>query len=186
MDEYSVSGGFTGQDSATYFGVGRGKNLLKIQEDMMKQVEMRRTKCRELSKIFVNTTIQKSIECRKRESRQKEKRRVFFAKREWYNISHGLSPTVYGFGSSARWSDHDESYYCERCATTDLSYPGGGRASGNLDHPRWAAQCSRCGQKNPFYHQNNPPSCDEGPTGDEGPSSSFLGSWARRLGITKN
>ena len=98
-------------------------------------------------------------------------------------IELGLPPTIYGFGSSTRWADHDEPYYCEPCATTDLSYPGDGRNSDGLNNPRWAAQCSKCGKKNPYY-QPPPPPCDEGPPGDEGPMS-FLGSWGRRLGLTK-
>ena len=52
MDEYSVE--VTGQDTAKYFG----KNILKIQEDIMKKVEMRRAKCREVSKKFMKTVFQ--------------------------------------------------------------------------------------------------------------------------------
>ena len=119
-------------------------------------------------------------------------------------IEWGLAPTIYGFGSSTCWADHDEPYYYEPCATTDLSYPGGGRLSDSLNNPRWAAQCSRCGKKNPYYektayerlelilpsvptHTNwlemspppAPPSspCDEGPAGDKGPES-FRGRWS--------
>ena len=171
MDEYSVPGGFTGQNSANYFGMGsnaaqKSKNLLKIQEDIMKKIEMRRIKCREFSKSFVNATCAAIAA-----NRFKEKyRRAFFAERELFNITHGLAPTIYGFGPCARWADHDEPYYCEPCATADLSYPGGGRSFGILNNPRWAAQCSGCGKKNPFYPG---PFCDEGPSGDEGPTSSF-------------
>ena len=193
MDEYSVEGGFTGQDSRKYFGVG--KNLLKIQEDIIKKVEMRRRKCRKFSKSVLNA-ICAAIAA----NRAKEKhRRNFFAKRESFNISHGFAPTIYGFGSSARWDDRDEPYYCEPCATTDLSYPGGGRSSGSLNNLRWAAQCSRCGKKNPYYenlemilppaptHTNwremSPSPCDPGVQGDEGPKSQFMGKWGRRLGL---
>ena len=49
MDEYSVEGGFTGQDSRKYLGMGKGKNLLKIQEDIIKKVEMRRITCRKFA-----------------------------------------------------------------------------------------------------------------------------------------
>jgi len=108
MDEYSVEGGFTGQDTAKYFGAGKGKNLLKIQEDIMAKVDIRRKKCQELSKTLVNTTLQNVIECPKREARQQKRR--------------------------------------ESC--------------------------------------DDGPSCDEGPAGDVGPRS-FLGRWARALGLTK-
>ena len=54
MDEYSGEGGFTGQDSAKYLGVGNGKNLLKIQEDIMKKVKMRRIRCRKITKSVLN------------------------------------------------------------------------------------------------------------------------------------
>ena len=180
MDEYSVEGGFTGQDSAKYLGVGKGKNLLKIQEDIMKKVEKRRITCRNFSKSLLNATCSAIAR-----NRTKEKRRHdFFAKREAFNITQGLAPTIYGFGPSTRWADHDEPYYCEPCATTDLSYPGGGRSSDSLNNPRWAAQCSRCGKKNPYYQPPPPSCCDEGPSGDEGPPS-FLGKWGRRFGLTK-
>ena len=210
MDEYSVEGGFTGQDSRKYLGMGKGKNLLKIQEDIMEKIEKRRVKCREVSKSFINATLQKVIECRKRKRVKEKHRRDFFARSAAFNITHGLAPTIYGFGSSTRWADHDEPYYCEPCATTDLSYPGGGRSSSSLDHPRWAAQCSRCGKKNPYYEKTEyemlelpsapthtnwremspspPPACDEGPVGDKGPASSqdgWMGKWWRRLGLTK-
>jgi hypothetical protein len=59
MDEYSVEGGFTGQDSRKYLGMG--KNLLKIQEDIMKKVEMRRKKCREVSKNLIGTLLDGAI-----------------------------------------------------------------------------------------------------------------------------
>ena len=180
MDEYSVEGGFTGQDSANYFGVGKGKNLLKIQEDIMKKVEMRRAKCREVSKKFVRTVLFKG-----------HHRRTA--------ACVAFDETVYGGGPCNRWAKDGgtEPYLCEPCATTDSSYPGGGRASGNLKHPRWAAQCSKCGNKNPYYEKERLPfvlvpcdeglSCDEGPSGDEGPvgqdNESFWGKWGRRLGL---
>ena len=151
MDEYSVEGGFTGQDSRKYLGMGKGKNLLKIQEDIMEKIEKRRVKCREVSKSFINATLQKVIECRKRKRDKEKRRRDFFARSAAFNITHGLAPTIYGLGSSTRWADHDEPYYCEPCATTDLSYPGDGRNSGSLNNPRWAEQCCRCGKKNPYY-----------------------------------
>ena len=166
MDKYAVPGGFTGQDSANYFGVGRGKNLLKIQEDILKKVEMRRITCRKFTKSFLNATCAAITANRAKEKR----RRDFFAKREAEMIELGLPPTIYGLGSSTRWADHDEPYYCEPCATTDLSYPGDGRNSDGLNNPRWAAQCSKCGKKNPFYPGSF---CDEGPSGDEGPASSI-------------
>ena len=213
MDEYSVEGGFTGQDSRKYLGMGKGKNLLKIQEDIMEKIEKRRVKCRNFSKSLLNATCTAIARNRAKEKRRQD----FFAKREAFNITHGLAPTIYGFGSSTRWADHDEPYYCEPCATTDLSYPGGGRSSSSLDHPRWAAQCSRCGKKNPYYEKTEyemleltlpsapthtnwremspspppapPPSpCDEGPAGDKGPESSrgrWSGKWFRRFGLTK-
>ena len=194
MDEYAVEGGFTGQDSAKYFGIGKDNTpLLRIQENIMNKVDARRAACQKLSRTLVDTTLQKVMQNATRRAREKERRRAFFAEREWYNISHGLAPTIYGFGPSNRWADHDEPYYCEPCATNDLSYPGDGRSSGSLDNPRWAAQCSRCGQKNPNYKEKVPspppspppsPTCDEGPSGDEGPRS-FLGHWARKLGLTK-
>ena len=174
---------------------------------------MRRIMCRKFA-----TAIRSGACTAIARNRAKEKRRQdFFAKREAFNITHGLAPTIYGLGSSTRWADHDEPYYCEPCATTDLSYPGGGRNSGSLNNPRWAAQCSKCGKKNPYYekteyemlelplvptHTNwremspSPPpappsspcdgeySCDDGPSGDEGPPS-FLGKWGRRMGLTK-
>ncbi len=164
MDEYAVPGGFTGQDSANYFGVGshfaqKSKNLLKIQEDIIKKVEMRRITCRKISNSFLNATCGAIAA-----------RRDFFAKNALFNITHGLAPTIYGFGSSTCWADHDEPYYCEPCATRDLSYPGDGRSSDSLNNPRWAAQCSKCGKQNPFYPG---PFCDEGPSGYEGPASSI-------------
>ena len=166
MDEYAVPGGFTGQDSANYFGVGKGKNLLKIQEDILNKVEMRRITCRKFA-IAIRSATCTAISA----NRAQEKcRGDFFAKREAFNITRGLAPTIYGLGSSTRWADHDEPYYCEPCATTDLSYPGDGRNSDGLDNPRWATQCSKCGKKNPFYPG---PFCDEGPSGDEGPASSI-------------
>lgn len=61
MDEYSVKGGFTGQNSEKYFGVGKEKNLLNIQEDIMKKVEMRRVKCRKVAKKFVENILQKKL-----------------------------------------------------------------------------------------------------------------------------
>ena len=69
MDEYSVEGGFTGQDSAKYFGIGRGKNLLKIQEDFMNKVldhqmakrEILPQKCKEVSKKVIETIFQDAI-----------------------------------------------------------------------------------------------------------------------------
>ena len=198
MDEYSVEGGFTGQDSAKYFGIGKGKNLLKIQEDIMKKVEMRRIRCRKITKSVLSAICAAIAVNRVKEKR----RRDFFAKREVEMIGFGLAPTIYGFGSATRWADHDEPYYCEPCATTDLSYPGGGRNSGSLDNPRWAAQCSKCGKKNPYYekteyemlelpsaptHTNwremSPSPCDPGVQGDEGPKSQFMGKWGRRLGL---
>jgi len=179
MDKYSVEGGFTGQDSAKYLGIGNGKNLLNIQEDIMKKVDKRRIMCRIFSKSLLNATCN-TIAAK----RGKEKKRCdFFAKREAEMIVLGLAPTVYGFGSSTRWADHNEPYYCEPCATTDLSYLGDGRSSASLKDPRWAAQCNRCGKKNPFYKAPPPPCCDEGPSGDEGPPS-FLGKWGRRFGLT--
>ena len=211
MDEYSVEGGFTGQDSAKYLGVGKGKNLLKIQEDIMKKVKMRRIRCRKITKSVLNAICAAIGVNRVKEKR----RRDFFAKREVEMIGFGLAPTIYGFGSATRWADHDEPYYCEPCATTDLSYLGGGRNSGSLDNPRWAAQCSKCGKKNPYYEKTEyemlelpsapthtnwremspspppapPPStCDEGPVGDKGPKSSrgrWSGKWSRRFGLTK-
>ena len=197
MDEYSVPGGFTGQDSAKYFGFGKDtKPLLKIQENIMDKVATRRAECQKSSRSLVDTTLKKAMQNATYRARAKERRRrAFFAERESFNISHGYAPTIYGFGPSNRWADHDEPYYCEPCATSDLSYPGGGRASGSLANPRWAAQCSRCGQKNAYYKEkapspspspspSPPPSCDEGPPGDEGPPS-FLGHWARKLGLTK-
>jgi len=194
MDEYAVEGGFTGQDSAKYFGIGKDNTpLLRIQENIMNKVDARRAACQKLSRTLVDTTLQKVMRNATNRAWQKEKRRAFFAEREWFNISHGYAPTIYGFGPSNRWGDHDEPYYCEPCATNDLSYPGDGRSSGSLENPRWAAQCSRCGQKNPYYKEKVPspppspppsPSCDEGPSGDEGPPS-FLGHWARKLGLTK-
>ena len=114
MDEYSVEGGFTGQDTAKYFGIGKGKNLLKIQEDIMKKVEMHRVKCREVSTKLVNTTLQNVIERQKMEACQQKRRKSC-----------------------------DEGPSCD-----------------------------------------DGPSCDEGPPGDEGPPS-FLGRWARALGLTK-
>ena len=166
----------------------------------MKKVEKRRITCRNFSKSFLNATCSEIARNRAKEKRRQD----FFAKREAFNITQGLAPTIYGFGSCARWADHDEPYYCEPCATTDLSYPGGGRSSSSLDHPRWADQCSRCGKKNPYYdemlelpptHTNwremspsPPPACDEGPVGDKGPASSqdgWMGKWWRRLGLTK-
>ena len=147
MDEYSVEGGFTGQDSRKYLGMGKGKNLLKIQEDIMEKIEKRRVKCRNFSKSLLNATCTAIARNRAKEKRRQD----FFAKREAFNITHGLAPTIYGFGPSTRWADHDEPYYCEPCATTDLSYPGDGRNSGSLNNPRWAEQCCRCGKKNPYY-----------------------------------
>ena len=215
MDEYSVEGGFTGQDSAKYLGIGNGKNLLKIQEDIMKKVEMRRIKCVEVSKSFVNTLLQKGtirrikygevsksfvdtllqkvININIYGARQEKARRDFFHERELFNISHGLAPTIYGFGPSTRWDDHDEPYYCEPCATRDLSYPGGGRASGSLDNPRWAAQCNGCGKKNPYYHENAPSNLKEDNATftsedchETTPSpETFFSKWARRLGLTR-
>jgi len=208
MDEYSVEGGFTGQDSAKY--LGRGKNLLKIQEDIMKKVKMRRVKCRKFATAIRSGTCSVIAVNRAKEKRRQD----FFAKRESYNISHGFAPTIYGFGSAKRWDDHDEPYHCEPCATPDLGYPGSGRASGSLNNPRWAAQCSGCGKKNPYYEKKRygmleltlpsapthtnwremspspppvpPPSpCDEGPVGDDGPVSTNGGKWFRRLGLTK-
>ena len=114
MDKYSVEGGFTGQDTAKYFGIGKGKNLLKIQEDIMKKVEMHRVKCREVSTKLVNTTLQNVIERQKMEACQQKRRKSC-----------------------------DDGPSCD-----DGS------------------------------------SCDEGPPGDEGPPS-FLGRWARALGLTK-
>jgi len=202
MDKYSVPGGFTGQDSAKYFGIGRSKNLLNIQEDIMKKVEIRRITCRKFATAIRSNTCSAIAANRIKEKR----RRGFFAKCEAEMIELGMTPAIYGLGSSARWADHDEPYYCEPCATTDLSYPGGGRASGSLSNPRWAAQCSRCGKKNPFHckwkkpkdtiqreNAPSPPSissCDIGPNGTEGPQSdmknySFLGRWGRNLGLTK-
>ena len=196
MDEYSVEG--VGQDSAKYLGIGKGKNLLKIQEDIMKKVEMRRIRCRKITKSVLSAICAAIAVNRVKEKR----RRDFFAKREVEMIGFGLAPTIYGFGSATRWADHDEPYYCEPCATTDLSYLGGGRNSGSLDNPRWAAQCSKCGKKNPYYekteyemlelpsaptHTNwremSPSPCDPGVQGDEGPKSQFMGKWGRRLGL---
>ena len=166
IDKHSVPGGFTGQDSAHYLGVGKGKNLLKIQEDIINKVEMRRITCRKFTKSFLNATCTAIAANRAKEKR----RRDFFAEREAFNITQGHAPTIYGLGSSTRWAANDEPYYCEPCATTDLSYPGDGRSSDSLNNPRWAAQCSRCGKKNPFYPGSF---CDEGPSGDEGPASSI-------------
>ena len=132
----------------------------------MEKIEKRRVKCRNFSKSLLNATCTAIARNRAKEKRRQD----FFAKREAFNITHGLAPTIYGLGSSTRWADHDEPYYCEPCATTDLSYPGDGRTSDGLDNPRWAAQCSKCGKKNPFYPG---PFCDEGPSGDEGPASSI-------------
>ena len=198
MDEYSVEGGFTGRDSAKYFGIGRGKNLLKIQEDFMNKVldhqmakrAIRPQKCKEASKKFMKTVLQ-GVPGRRRLRGE----------------------NVYSFmkyRSAAAWAEDGgtEPYLCAPCATTDYSYPGSGRASGNLVHPRWAAECSKCGKKNPFHRKKkvvfevpSPPSwlapvppapppspCDEGPVGDEGPESSngrWSGKWLRRLGLTK-
>ena len=116
---------------------------------------MRRVTYRKGAKTYLDTIIQKVINRRKMKVRNEKYRRDFFAKSEAFNIFHGLAPTIYGFGSSARWADHDEPYYCEPCATTDLSYPGSGRNSGSLNNPRWAEQCCRCGKKNPFYRKKS-------------------------------
>ena len=69
MDEYSVEGGFTGQDSRKYLGVGRGKNLLKIQEDIMEKIDKRRVKCREVYKINFKRHLHRDRE----EPRQRKK-----------------------------------------------------------------------------------------------------------------
>ena len=167
---------------------------------------MRRTTCRKFTKSFLNATCTAIAANRAQEKRRGD----FFAKREAEIIEMGLPPTIYGFGSSTRWADHDEPYYCEPCATTDLSYPGDGRCSSSLAQQRWAGQCSKCGKKNPYYEKTEyemlelpsapthtnwremspspPPSCDEGPVGDKGPASSqdgWMGKWWRRLGLTK-
>ena len=135
IDGYSVPGGFT----AKYFGEGKSKYLFKIQENIMKKVEARRVKCAEFSKNFLETVFQEAIR---------------------HRIAHYLPrETVYSFSKykpASRWADDGgiEPYLCESCATTDRSYPGGGRSSDNLSHPRWKAQCGGCGKKNP-YHKDN-------------------------------
>ena len=168
----------------------------------MKKVDKRRITCIKFTKSILNATCTAIARNRAKEKRRQD----FFAKREEFNITHRLAPTIYGFGSSTRWADHDEPYYCEPCATTDLSYPGDGRSSSSLVNPRWAAQCSKCGKKNPYYEKTEyemleltlpsapthtnwremspspppapPPSpCDEGPAGDKGPESS-RGRWS--------
>ena len=216
MDKYSVPGGFTEQNSAKYLGIGKNKCLLNIQEDIINKVlearrpwrehQMAKTairpqKCKEVSKTFMKTVYQDVDLARCRE-------------------------TVYGFGPCKRWAKDGgtQAYLCAQCATTDRSYPGSGKASGNLNHPRWAAQCNKCSKKNQYHHRNmerfiqvtntspgvlvappspsspppSPPpsssshtqvssSCDEGPVGNEGPSSWNIWGrkWFRRLGLTK-
>ena len=83
MDKYAVPGGFTGQDSANYFGVGshfsqKNKNLLKIQEDIVNKVEMRRITCRKFATAIRSATCTAIAANRAKEKR----RRDFFAKRE--------------------------------------------------------------------------------------------------------
>ena len=110
---------------------------------------MRRITCRKFATAIRSGTCSAIA----RNRAQEKGRQDFFAKREAFNITHRLAPTIYGFGSSTRWADHDEPYHCEPCATTDLSYPGNGRSSDGLNNPRWAAQCSKCGKKNPYYEK---------------------------------
>jgi hypothetical protein len=190
MDEYSIEGGFTKRDSAKYLGIGRGKYILNIQEDIMNKVLARRLKCKEVSKNFIKTVF----------------RDVFYRQLEHTCYKKIEDITVYGFGSSSRWAKDGgtEPYLCASCATTDHMYPGGGRASDSLMHPRWEAQCYKCWKKNPYYKifertsthcyemlppPTPPPSpCDRGPIGDKGPKSlngGWWGRWLRRLGLTK-
>ena len=192
MDEYSVEGGFTGRDSAKYLGIGKGKNLLNIQEDIMNKVLARRIKCKEMSKKFIKTVF-----------------RGVFHRQLKRAYKKNVGETVYGFGSCARWAEDGgtEPYLCASCATTNHSSPGDGRASGNLMHPRWEAQCYKCWKENPYYKtlkmtlpsvptytpylkdetmdwcKISPTTCDPGVQGDEGPKSQFLGKWGRRLGL---
>ena len=102
IDKYSVPGGFTGQDSAKYFGMRKGENILKIQENIMNNIENRRAICHKMSKQFVGTVFK-----------------------------------------------------------------------------RWTTQCDKFCKKNPSSYDESPPDNKTSP-------SSFLGHWARRLGLTKN
>ena len=61
--------------------------------------------------------------------------------------------TVYGYGPISRWdaAGGKQKYLCSKCSTTDHSYPGGGRGSDNLNHPRWDEKCNGCGKPNIFH-----------------------------------
>ncbi len=201
-DMYQLIDGICGGNSREYVGdtprqqTIRDTILLDIQEKVMAGMVLHRAVCTQVASTMMESLIHREIQRhlrRKKTQRHRENRReVFFA-------SRAMLYTVYGVGPSSRWATSDASYLCEPCATTDLSYPGGGRASGSLKDPRWAAQCLGCGVLNPFYSNggvdSDGPSCDSGPSGDEGPRGAdnvaekeeeggWLGKWGRRLGIT--
>lgn len=201
-DMYQLIDGICGGNSREYVGdtprqqTIRDTILLDIQEKVMAGMALHRTICTRMASTMMESLIHREIQRylqRKKTQRHRENRRkVFFA-------SRAMLYTVYGFGPCVKWAASDELYLCEPCATSDLSYLGGGRASGNLKDPRWATQCDRCGLPNPFYENgrnSDGPACDSGPLGDEGPrgadngaekeeKGAWLGKWARRLGITR-
>jgi len=201
-DMYQLIDGICGGNSREYVGdtlrqqTIRDTLLLDIQEKAVAGIAVRRAICTRAASTMMESLIHREIQRhlrRKKAQRHREKcRKAFFASRAMYY-------TVYGFGPCVKWAASDEPYLCEPCATTDLSYPGGGRASGSLKDPRWATQCDRCGLPNPFYENgrnSDGPACDSGPSGDEGPrgadngaekeeEAGWLGKWGRRLGITR-
>ena len=151
-------------DSAKIFGVGvhmptKHKTLLKIQTDIMDKVDQRRKICQIMSNQFVKKIISGVLytPCAKRAPRGTAATVIEdadFPSSTKEQIDHG--ETVYSYlkyTPASRWAADGgtERYLCKTCATIDHSYPGSGRASGNLNHPRWAAQCSGCGKKNQYY-----------------------------------
>lgn len=192
-DMYQLIDGICGGNSREYVGDTprqekiRDTLLLGIQERALDALRDRRAACARAACTFMRGVLHKTIH-----------RRSFFAK-----LPHDQ---VWGIGPAARWGESDVPYLCTPCATSDLSYLGGGRSSGNLKDPRWATACLRCGLPNPFYSGYSRDACDLGDdwgcdSGDEGSpgvtvsmgsgaavgreaEEGWLGKWGRRLGLT--